>query len=167
MSVKYLQEWSLNHLPGKPVPTLDSPFSKEIFPNIQPKPPLMQLEAIASRPVTVYLGEETNTSLTTTSFQVVVESDKVSPSLLFSTAEDTSSSSPAKPRLSCHGQGRTLQPHTDLSSSGSPPARRAELYPGIHPPRRKRIHMMPWERPHKLSESSSELGRYGPGTTST
>jgi len=36
-------------------------FSKEIFPNIQSKPPLMQFETIASRPITSYLGEETNT----------------------------------------------------------------------------------------------------------
>ena len=57
----------------------DNPFSEEIFPNIQSKPPLVQLEAIFSRPVTCYLGEETDTHLTTTSFQVVVESDKVSP----------------------------------------------------------------------------------------
>ena len=39
----------------------------------------MQLEAIASLPIASYLGEETNTHLTTTSFQVAVESDKVSP----------------------------------------------------------------------------------------
>jgi len=39
----------------------------------------MQLEAIASCALTSYLGEETNTCLTTTSFQVVVESDKVPP----------------------------------------------------------------------------------------
>ena len=39
----------------------------------------MQLEAIASRPTASYLGEETNTCLTTTSFQEVVESDKVPP----------------------------------------------------------------------------------------
>ena len=39
----------------------------------------MQLEAIASRPITSYLGEETNTCLTTNSFQVVVENDKVPP----------------------------------------------------------------------------------------
>jgi len=37
----------------------------------------MQLEAIASRPITGYLGEETNTCFTTTSFQGVVESNKV------------------------------------------------------------------------------------------
>ncbi|KAK4827693.1 LOW QUALITY PROTEIN: hypothetical protein QYF61_020827 [Mycteria americana] len=70
----------INHLLiFHPVPMLDHPFSKEIFPNIQPKPLLMQLEAISSRPITCYLGKETNTHLTTTSFQVVVESDKVSP----------------------------------------------------------------------------------------
>jgi len=54
----------------------DHSFSKDIVPNIQSKPPLTQLEAIASHPIASYLGEETNTRLTTTSFQ---ESDKISP----------------------------------------------------------------------------------------
>jgi len=54
-------------------------FSEEIFPNTQSKPPLVQLKAISSHPITRYLGEETTTCLTTTSFQVVVESDKVPP----------------------------------------------------------------------------------------
>jgi len=58
----------------------DHSFRKEIFPNIQSTPLLVQLETISSHPVTSYLGEETNTRLATTSFQVVVESDKVSPS---------------------------------------------------------------------------------------
>jgi len=31
-------------LPSQHVPALDNPFSEEIFPNIQPKPPLLQLE---------------------------------------------------------------------------------------------------------------------------
>jgi len=57
----------------------DHSFSKEKFPNIQSKPPLTQLEAVASHPVASYLGEETNTRLTTTSLQVVAESNKVSP----------------------------------------------------------------------------------------
>jgi len=57
----------------------DHSFSKEIVPNIQSKPSLTQLEAIASRPIASYLGEETNTCLTTTSLQGVVESKKVSP----------------------------------------------------------------------------------------
>jgi len=51
----------------------DHSFSEEIFPNIQSEPPLMQLEAISSHPIAGYLGEGTNTHLTTTSFQVVVE----------------------------------------------------------------------------------------------
>jgi len=41
--------------------------------------PPEQLEAIACRPIASYLGEETNTCLSTTSFQLVVKSNKVSP----------------------------------------------------------------------------------------
>jgi len=33
-------------LARQPVPMLDNPFSEEIFPNTQCKPPLAQLEAI-------------------------------------------------------------------------------------------------------------------------
>jgi len=58
---------------------LHSSFSKEIFHNIQSKSPLVQLEAISSCPITGYPEEETNTHLSTTSFQAVVESNKVSP----------------------------------------------------------------------------------------
>ena len=54
----------------------DHSFWEEIFPNIQSKPPLTQVEVIASRPIPSYLGEETNTHLTSTSCQVVVESKK-------------------------------------------------------------------------------------------
>ena len=50
----------LKDLPGQPVPMLHHPFSEEIFPNIQSKPPLVQLEAVSSCPVTCYLGEETD-----------------------------------------------------------------------------------------------------------
>ena len=53
---------------------LDNLFSEKIFPNIQIKPPLAQLEAIASHPIASYLGKETNTHISTTSFQAVVES---------------------------------------------------------------------------------------------
>ncbi|KAK4819817.1 hypothetical protein QYF61_011836 [Mycteria americana] len=62
--------WRLNHFPGQPVPMLDNPFSEEKFPNLQSKPPLAQLEAISSRPITCYWGEETDPHLSTTSFQV-------------------------------------------------------------------------------------------------
>ena len=70
---------TLNHFPGQPIPTLYNSFSEEIFPNIKSKPPLMQLEAISSRPIAGSLGEETNTCLTATFFHVVAESEKVSP----------------------------------------------------------------------------------------
>ncbi|KAK4831521.1 hypothetical protein QYF61_018123 [Mycteria americana] len=63
------QGWRLNHFPGQPVPMLDNPLGEEKFPNIQSKPPLAQLEAISSRSITCYLGEETDPHLSTTSFQ--------------------------------------------------------------------------------------------------
>ncbi|KAK4831894.1 hypothetical protein QYF61_020041 [Mycteria americana] len=66
---KYFQGWRLNHFPGQPVPMLDHPFSEEKFPNIQSKPPLVLLEAISSRPIACYLGEETDPHLSITSFQ--------------------------------------------------------------------------------------------------
>jgi len=39
----------------------DYSFCEEIFPNIKSKPPLTQLEAFASHPVTSYLEGKTNT----------------------------------------------------------------------------------------------------------
>ncbi|KAK4816653.1 hypothetical protein QYF61_019630 [Mycteria americana] len=71
--------WRLNHFPGQPVPMLDNPFSEVKFPNIQSIPPLAQLEVIFSCPITCYLGEDTDPHLSTASFQVVGESDEVSP----------------------------------------------------------------------------------------
>ncbi|KAK4817645.1 hypothetical protein QYF61_023235 [Mycteria americana] len=76
---RHKRGWGLNHFPGQPVPMLHNPFREEKFPHIQSKPPLVQLEAISSCPITCYLGEETNTHLSTPSFQAVEESDKVSP----------------------------------------------------------------------------------------
>ncbi|KAK4823611.1 hypothetical protein QYF61_004214 [Mycteria americana] len=66
---KKAKGWRLNHFPGQPVPMLDNALGEEKFPNIQSKPPLVQLEAISSCPITCYLGEETNPHLSTTSFQ--------------------------------------------------------------------------------------------------
>jgi len=77
MFFEHLQGWGLNHFPRQPIATLDHSFSKETFPNIQSKSPLTQLEPIAPRPIASYLGEETNTCLTTIFFQVVAESNKV------------------------------------------------------------------------------------------
>ncbi|KAK4827493.1 hypothetical protein QYF61_018793 [Mycteria americana] len=85
--------------PPYPVPMLDNPFGKEIFPDIQFKPSLVQLEAIPSCPIASYLGEETNTHLTTTSFQVVVERDKVSPEAPFLQAKQPQFPQPFLTRL--------------------------------------------------------------------
>ena len=41
-----------------PVPLPDHSLNKEVFPNIQSEPPLVQLETISSRPIAGYLGEE-------------------------------------------------------------------------------------------------------------
>ena len=76
MFIEHLQGWGLYYFPGQPVPMLHKSFSEEIFLNIQSKAPLMQLEAISSHPIASYLGEETNTHLTTSAFQIVAESSK-------------------------------------------------------------------------------------------
>ncbi|KAK4812409.1 hypothetical protein QYF61_019643 [Mycteria americana] len=109
--------WRHNHFPGQPVPTLDNPFCEVKFPNIQSKPLLVQLEAIASRPITCYLGEETNPHLATASFQGVVESDKVSPQPPFPQAKQPQFPQPLPislvlqtlPQLHCPSL-HTLQP---------------------------------------------------------
>ena len=59
MVFKHMQGWWLNHLPGEPVPVLNNPFCKEVFPNVQPKLTLVQLEAIFPCPVTCHQWEET------------------------------------------------------------------------------------------------------------
>lgn len=50
---------------------------------MQFKPCLVQPKAISSCPSTCYLGEETKPHLTTSSFQVPIESNKVSPECHF------------------------------------------------------------------------------------
>ncbi|KAK4806198.1 hypothetical protein QYF61_001121 [Mycteria americana] len=67
--------WLTEYSDGDSTTSLGSLFqclptlSVKKFPNIQSKPPLAQLEAISSCPIACYLGEETNTHLSTTSFQ--------------------------------------------------------------------------------------------------
>lgn len=56
-------------------------FSEEIPPDAQPEPPLAHLEAISS--VVGCLGEESNIHLITSSFQPVLEGDKVPPTSPF------------------------------------------------------------------------------------
>lgn len=60
-------------LPGQPVPVLHNLFGKEMFPNIQPKPPVAQLEAISLHLITWSLGEVPNPYLTIASFKATVE----------------------------------------------------------------------------------------------
>ncbi|KAK4812332.1 hypothetical protein QYF61_017109 [Mycteria americana] len=81
------------------LPMLDNPLGEEKFPNIQSKPPLVQLEAISSCPITCYLGEETDPHLSTTSFQVVEKSDKVSPQPPFLQAKQSQLPQPLLIRL--------------------------------------------------------------------
>ena len=50
-----------------------------MYPILQPKPPLAQLEAIPFCPITSYLQKEADLQLPIDSFQVVAESNKVSP----------------------------------------------------------------------------------------
>ena len=50
-----------------------------VFPNVQPESSLAQLEAIPSSPITIHMREEADAQLTTTSLQVVIESNMVSP----------------------------------------------------------------------------------------
>ena len=50
MVFKRIQGWWLNHLPGEPIPVLYNLFCK-VFPDIQPKLTLAQLEGISPCPV--------------------------------------------------------------------------------------------------------------------
>ena len=65
--------------PGQAVHVPDHSLREEVFPNVQPESPLVQLEPIPSSFIAIYIGEEDNTYLTTTSLQTLVESSKVSP----------------------------------------------------------------------------------------
>jgi len=59
-----------------PPPTPDH-FLREVFPNIQPEPPLVQLETVPSSSIASYVGEEIDPYITTTSLLGVVVSDKI------------------------------------------------------------------------------------------
>ena len=61
------------------VPAPDQSLGEEVFLNVQPESPLMQLEAILSCPIASYMGEEAIPHLATISPQVVVERDRIIP----------------------------------------------------------------------------------------
>ena len=58
---------------------LSNPFSKEVFPDTQPKRTLAQLKAISPRPVTCHQRVETNPALAVSTFQILEEGKKISP----------------------------------------------------------------------------------------
>ena len=57
---------------------LYNPFCKDVFPDIQPKLTLVQLEGISPHPVTCHQGEKTNLTLAERTFQILEENNKVS-----------------------------------------------------------------------------------------
>ena len=57
----------------QPIPVLNNPFCKEVFPDIQPKLTLAQLEVISPCPVTCHQWEETNPALTVSTRQIMEE----------------------------------------------------------------------------------------------
>lgn len=95
MFLEHLQGQSLHHLPRLPVSASDYSFG-EVFLNIQPQSPLMQLEAIPPSPVTTYIGEKDYPHLNITSLQVIVQRRKVCPEPLLQTK---SSPFPQPPRI--------------------------------------------------------------------
>jgi len=62
MFLEHLRGQWLNLLPGQPVPVPKHSFGEEMFPNVQPEHPLMQLVAILSHSITNYVGEVIPTS---------------------------------------------------------------------------------------------------------
>jgi len=88
---------------------------EDFFPNIQPEPLLVQLKLITSCPIASYLGEETNSpSPATTSFQVVVESDEVSPELLLLQTKESQLPWPLLIRLVLHTLQQLCWPSLDM-----------------------------------------------------
>lgn len=52
MLLELCQAWCCDHCSGQPVPVSDHPLDEEPFPDMQPKHPLMQFQAIPLGPVT-------------------------------------------------------------------------------------------------------------------
>ncbi|KAM4793343.1 uncharacterized protein ACIQIH_013099 isoform 1-T2 [Cyanocitta cristata] len=92
--------WGCEHFPGEPVPVPNHPLSEEPFRNVQPKPPLTQLQTIPSGPVTDHHREEISVCPSTSPHKEAVDCDEVSPQSPLFQAEQTSSSSygfPSRP----------------------------------------------------------------------
>jgi len=79
MPLKHWQAWHIDHLSRKPIAVSDHPLGKEMLPNVQSKPPLVQLWTIPTRPVPESQGEEISTSLSPFPPQEAAESKEVAP----------------------------------------------------------------------------------------
>lgn len=55
------------------------PLCKEVIPDALSKPLVVESKAVSLHPIICNLGKETNTPFDATSFQLVVESDEMSP----------------------------------------------------------------------------------------
>ena len=52
MLLKLQQAWCHDYIPGEPVPVHNNPLSEERLLDMQPEPPLPQLDTIPSGPIT-------------------------------------------------------------------------------------------------------------------
>lgn len=73
MPLEHWQAQDINHLVRKPVPVSDNHHSKDTFPNVPSKPPLVLLCAISLCPITSYQGEELSASSSASPAQEVEE----------------------------------------------------------------------------------------------
>lgn len=84
-----------------------NPFNKEIFPDIQPKPSLVQLEAISSYLTVCCIGNEIDCCLAATTSKITAKSDKVPLIALFRPNNISS--------LSCFSWGLFSRPFINLT----------------------------------------------------
>lgn len=73
MPLEHWQAQDINHLIRKPVPVSDNHHSKDTFPNVPSKPPLVLLCAISFYPITSYQGEELSASFSASPAQEIEE----------------------------------------------------------------------------------------------
>ena len=88
---EYLQGWRIHNLPRQPVPVLDHPHSDKVFPHVQREPPMFQFVPIASGPVTGHHRAEPGSIYLAPLLQVLINTDEIPLSLLFSRLNSLSS----------------------------------------------------------------------------
>ena len=106
-------QWLHHHL-GKPVLILQYSFWEQILPNIQPEPPLAQLEATPSHPINSYMGEKADPHFATTTLQMIVESNNVSPEPPLLQTEQSQFPQPLPIRLLLHCPSLVTHQHLNI-----------------------------------------------------